>query len=576
MGSHDTTSPDARSSGHLLIRGGEVVDGTGAPKARADVRVRDGRIVEVGRDLPTDGATVFDADGALVTPGFIDTHAHTDPQVFWDPTLDPDPLHGVTTMLVGNCSLSLYPASDATRGDLSDLFAYIEDVPRHLFDDCVPWTWRDYSGYRDTVNATGTGINLAALVGHSPLRLAVMGDDAWTRRATPAECAAMAALLDDAMRAGAWGLSTSFLDVDQHGRPVPSRAADGPEFDTLLDVLARHGRGIVEFVPGLLGDDPEVAVEDLARRCGARGIPLTYTGFVYSDSNPAHTERWLNLARRLQADGIRFFPQLSPRTVDFRLNWDSSMMFMSMPEGWHRVIAAKGRDAKAALLSDPEWRAVARGEWDRVEKAMFPHTRLHTVRFVEVHGADNERWLGRTLAELVAERGGHPSDVFADFVLANDCRPGVVAVGISTADPEGVGRTLADPAVLISSSDAGAHMQMLCASGDTTLLLTRHVRDRGDLTLEQAVHELTGRQAAVFGFAGRGVIAPGNVADLAVFSLDELHYDHDVFVHDLPGGGSRLRRPEGGYRATFVSGVATQVDGALTGALPGRVISSAG
>ncbi len=558
----------------LLIRGGEVIDGTGGPRVRADVRVRGGLVVDVGPNLSAEGESELDAGDAVVTPGFIDSHAHTDPQVFWDPALDPDPLHGVTTMLVGNCSLSLYPATEETRAEIADLFAYIEDVPRHLFDDNVPWTWKNYDGYRDTVNAMGTGVNLAALVGHSPLRLAVMGADAWTRVATARQRAAMAALLDDAMREGAWGLSTSFLDVDQHGRPVPSRAADGAEFDALLDVIRRAGRGLVEMVPGLLGDRPEVALEDLARRCGARGISLTWTGFVYTDSNPAGTRRWIDLANTLAGEGIGFYPQLSPRTVDFRLNWDSSMMFMSMPEGWHKVVAARGADKKA-LVSDPAWRAAARAEWDRTEKAMFPLHRLESVRFVEVLGEKNERWLGRNLAELVAERGGHPSDVFADFVLDNDCRPGVVAVGMANADVEGVARTLRDPAVLVSSSDAGAHAQMLCASGDTTLLLTRHVRERGDFTLEEAVHQLTGRQAEVFGFSRRGVIAPGAVADLVVFALEDLHYDVDEFVHDLPKAGTRLRRPEGGYRATIVHGVPVQVGGKLTGALPGRVISSA-
>jgi len=356
---------------------------------------------------------------------------------------------------------------------------------------------------------------------------------------------------------------------------VPSRAADATEVDALLDVIAAAGRGLVEIVPALLDPvDAKAAVEDLARRCGARGIPLTWTGFTHSETNPASTKAWVDLARRLQSEGVEFYPQLSPRTVDFRLNWDSSMLFMSMPQGWHRVIAARGEE-KRNLLGDPAWRAAARDEWDHVEKAMFPHRRPELVRFVEVQGVGNEPWLGRTLAELVGERGGHPSDVFADFVLANDCRPGVVAQGMANTDVAGMGRTLADPAVLISSSDAGAHMQMLCSSGDTTLVLTRHVRERADLTLPQAVHELTGRQAEVFGFHGRGVIAPGNVADLVVFALDELHYDADEFVHDLPGGGSRLRRPEGGYRATFVNGVAVQVGGVLTGALPGRVIGSA-
>jgi N-acyl-D-aspartate/D-glutamate deacylase len=371
-------------------------------------------------------------------------------------------------------------------------------------------------------------------------------------------------------------LSTSFLDVDKHGRPVPSRAADGAEFDGLFDVLARAGRGMVEVVPNLLGGTAEAELADLGRRTGARGLPLTWTGFVHVDGACAVTQNWIDIGGNLADEGARIYPQLSPRTVDFRLNWDSSMMFMSMPEGWHRVIGAESRDAKAALLADPAWRDAARAEWDRTPSALFPHTRIDKVRFVEVFGAENERWLGRTLADVVAERGGHPSDVLADFVLANDCRPGVVAIGVANADTEGVGRTLADPNVLISSSDAGAHAQMLCASGDTTLLLTRHVRDRDDLSLERAVYELTGRQASLFGFHERGVIAEGNVADLAVFALDELHYDDDAFVHDLPRDGARLRRPEGGYRATVVGGVPTQLGGQATGALPGRVISSAG
>jgi N-acyl-D-amino-acid deacylase len=571
MSNAPTSSPRS-----VIIRGGEVIDGTGAPRRRADVRVRDGRIVEIGPDLAPAGEEEIDATGAVVTPGFIDTHAHTDPQVFWDPALDPEPLHGVTTMLVGNCSLSLYPCSPETKAEISDLFSYIEDVPRHLFDDYVPWTWSDYAGYRDAVNSTGTGANIAALVGHSPLRLAVMGDDAWTRVATPAERDAMAAILRDAMKAGAFGLSTSLLDVDASGRPVPSRAADGDEIDALLDVIAEHGCGLVEFVPGLLGPDPQVAAEDLARRCGARGIVLTWTGFTVSDSNPKSTRMWIDLAARLQAEGIGFYPQVSPRTVDMRLSWDSSMMFMSMPLGWHRVIKARGAE-KEALLRDPEWRTIARDEWDATEKALFPHRRPQTLRIVETFGAGNDQWLGTTFADLIAARPDtHPSDVFADFVLANECHPGVVAVGLSNGDVDMMAEVLVDPHVLISSSDAGAHVNMMCSSGDTTLLLTRHVRDRGDLTLERAVHELTGRQAATFGFPGRGVIAEGNVADIVVFALDELHYDADQFVHDIPGGGTRLRRPAGGYRATVLDGVVVQRDGVLTGALPGRVLSNAG
>jgi N-acyl-D-aspartate/D-glutamate deacylase len=339
----------------------------------------------------------------------------------------------------------LFPVNETTRGDVSDLFAYIEDVPRHLFDDAVPWGWNDYAGYRDAVNATGAAVNLAPLAGHSPMRLLVMGDDAWTRPATEDEIAAMSALLAVAMRDGAWGLSTSFLDVDKNGRPVPSRAAAGPEFDALFDVLAQAGRGVVEVVPNLLGGTAQAELEDLTRRAGTRGVPVTWTGFVHVDGASAVTQGWIDMSTRLGREGGTLYPQLSPRTVDFRLNWDSSMMFMSMPQGWHRVIAAPGRDAKLALLTDHAWRDTARAEWDRTASALFPHRRIDRVRFVEVVGDENQQWLGCTLADLVAARGGHPSDVLADFVAANECRPGVVAMGIANADVEGVGRTLADP-----------------------------------------------------------------------------------------------------------------------------------
>jgi N-acyl-D-amino-acid deacylase len=555
----------------LLVRGGTVIDGTGRAGHPADVRVRDGRITEVGPGLAPDGEAQVDASGAVVAPGFLDLHTHLDPQVFWDPACDPQPQHGVTTALIGNCSLSLFPVTDDQRIPIADMFSFVEDVPADALIDHVPWTWDDYAGYRDAIDARGAGLNIAALMGHSPLRLVVMGDDAWERAATPEECARMADILDAAMAAGAWGLSTSFFDEDRRGRPVPSRNADDAELDALLDVLARRGRGLVEFVPDLTGTDPEVGMHRLASRCGPRGIPLTWTGFAATD-NTTRMEEWLILTQQYRDEGVKIWPQLSPRTVDFRVNWDSSMMFMQMAQGWHRVVQAPGADAKRALLADSEWRAAARTEWDNTLKSMFPNTRIDHVRIVEVTNPDDEKWLGKSLADLVAARDGHPSDVLADLALDNDCAPGIVAVGIANADPDRVASGLLDDNVLISSSDAGAHVQMLCASGDTTLLLTRYVRERGDLTLERAVHELTGRQAEVFGFHDRGVVREGAAGDLVVFALDELHWDDDVFVADMPGGAKRFRRPEGGYRATVVDGVPVQRAGELTGALPGRVL----
>jgi N-acyl-D-amino-acid deacylase len=195
------------------------------------------------------------------------------------------------------------------------------------------------------------------------------------------------------------------------------------------------------------------------------------------------------------------------------------------------------------------------------------------VRLIEVRDPALEEWVGRSLADLIAARGGHPSDVLADWVLANDLEPGVVGVDVTNADPDGVAAMLRHPAGIVSNSDAGAHLQMMCASGDTTLLLVRHVRERADFTLEDAVWQLTGRQATTFGLTDLGVLAPGRRADLAVFALDELHWDVEEFVHDLPGGGPRFRRPEGGFRYTVTAGEVVQTGGVLTGARPGRLVT---
>jgi N-acyl-D-amino-acid deacylase len=558
----------------LLVRGGTVLDGSGGPGRAADVLVVDGRIAEVGARLDETGARVLDAGGAHVAPGFIDMHTHLDPSLFWDAACDPMPQHGVTTVLIGNCSLGLVPVRPDGIDDLSKLFCYIEDMPRETFSLGIPWTWEHYPEYRDAMNRTGLGVHAAPLLGHSVMRMYVMGDDAWERAATDDERAAIVALLDEAMAAGAFGFSTSYFDADAQSRPVPSRLADNAERAALVEVLGRYGRGFVEFIPLITSPGGEQEMVEFAELCGQHDVVSTINVLVASSTDPEWSERLMNLTRKLRAAGSRFWPQMSPRTIDFRINWETSMVFMMLSE-WHRVPNAADDSERTRLLQDPDWRARAREEWDRVGRGLFPAAHPERVRFIEVSKTELEPWLGRTLADLTAARGGHPSDVFADWVLENDLRPGILVVGIANSDVDEVARLLVDPDTVVASSDAGAHVQMMCAAGDTTLFLTRHVRDRGDLGVEQAVYELTGKQADVFGFHDRGRIQPGLTADLTVFALDELHWDEDVFVDDLPGGARRLRRPAGGYRYTVANGEVTQEGGEPTGALPAGVLHSA-
>jgi N-acyl-D-amino-acid deacylase len=556
--------------GDLLVRGGVVVDGTGAAARDADVRIRDGRIAEVAPGLEPSGEAVVDARGAVVAPGFLDTHTHFDPGLFWDRTLDPMPQHGVTSVVIGNCSLSLAPLRPDQRDGMARVFCHVEDIPRETFDAAVPWSWTTYDGFARAAEEGGLGCNVAGFVGHTPLRMWVMGSDAWERAATPSEREAIADALRAALDGGALGLSTSRFDEDPEKRPVPSAFADAAELHALAHVLAERGAPL-QFIPRqtlkLMGAD----VEEYAALCAEHGITGTWLGIFHSARAEAAFTSLLDRAAQLQEQGARVYPQVSPRSLDIRANFFGGISFMALAQGWNRAIQAP-EDEKQRLLADPAWRATARDEWDTVSFNPFPHRAPERVRIIEVTRPELERFVGGTFADVLAERGGHPSDVLADWVLENDLRPGLVGVGISNDDPDGVARFLTHPAALISNSDAGAHVQMFCAAGDGTLLLTRHVRERKDFTLVEAVHHLTGRQADVFGLRDRGRLVPGLAGDVVVFDLDELHWDPDVYVRDLPAGGARLRRPPGGYRATIVGGVATQIGGELTGARPGRFV----
>jgi N-acyl-D-aspartate/D-glutamate deacylase len=491
--------------------------------------------------------------------------------LFWDSFADPMPLHGITTLLVGSCSLSLAPVRAEQRELLTEVFCYIEDLPTATFDAAIPWTWESYGEYLPTLQGEGLGLNVVTLVGHTALRMFVLGDEAWERPSTEKERAAIAQLLDGCLEAGAYGMSTSLgFDVHPDRGPVPSRVADDEELGALIDRLAARER-LLQFIPSPGNKALRRDVQRVANLTGPRGVASTWINIFHDDANPQLAGELLDFAAALQAQGVHTYPQVSPRTLDMRVNWSGGMSFAKLPDGWFRFVRA-GDDEKQQLVDDPQWRAVAREEWDRVPWAIIPHKDPSRIRLIDAHTADGARFVGASLADLAAERGGHPSDVLADWVKENHFSPGIVGIGVANSDPDGVAFTLNHPAAVVSNSDAGAHLGMMCGAGDSTLLLTRHVRDRADMTIEDGVRALTGRQAELLNLSDRGTIAEGNQADLAVFALEELTWAADEFVEDLPAGGARLRRPAGGYRATVVGGVPTTEAGKDTSARPGTVL----
>ncbi|MFI7190230.1 N-acyl-D-amino-acid deacylase family protein [Nocardia nova] len=557
--------PDNR--GNLLVRGGTLIDGTGAPQRRADVRVKNGIVAEIGLGLAHDGEQEVDASGALVTPGFIDGHTHYDPSLFWDPSCDPMPQHGVTTVLFGNCSLSLAPVRQSDRASLSETFAVIEEIPELGFSDHIPWDWESYPEYIASMGSRGFGVNVAGLVGLSALRLFVIGDEAWERPSTPDETRRMAVLLDDALRAGASGFSTSYFDRGADGRLVPSAMADDAELAALLNVTGAH-RGHFEVLSQMMDHPVSMdQLERLARLCGAADVAMTWNGFIDWDKDPSIIEGYLDLAHRLQADGLRAYPTISPHPQEFMANWQGGMGFISVP-AWNELLQAPDEATQSRMLADPVWRKRAAEDWDRIPKTTFPHHDLDRVRIETVERPELEKFLGESLGSWAQNHGGHPSDALADWLQLNDLHPGL-AYTTGNANHQRIGAFLNDPATVVSASDAGAHIISHCNTGDTTLLLTRYVRERHDLELERAVAEMTSRPADLYGFSDIGRLEVGKRGDLTVFELDALTFGRPEAVLDFPGGAKRYRRPAGGYRVTAVNGILTQIDGKATGNLPG-------
>ncbi|HZP27551.1 MAG TPA: amidohydrolase family protein [Acidimicrobiia bacterium] len=561
----------APAGGSLLVRGGTLVDGTGRPAFRADVRVRGGRVAEVGPDLRPDGEPVIDAGGAYVTPGFVESHSHFDGSMWWDPSCDPMPAYGTTTAIIGNCGLTVAPLAASARRSMIELFCFIEDLPVPAFEQAVPWSWETWPEYRAAALASPAAINVGVFVGHQALRTYVMGDEAWTRHASDAERARMAGFLDEALTTGALGFSTTFMDTDRENREVPSRHADDAEFDALLAVVARHPGATLQFVPRFL--QPEHWADDfdrLAALCARHAVRANWAVLRCESRNHDERVERRAYAERWRARGADMWATFSGAPSYVNLHFDRSIMWHGV-RAWHELVNG-ANDVKETLLASPEWRARARADWDACTYTLVPIRRPESL--VLHHSARGlEGRVGHSLADEAAARGLHLSDALADWLLENG-----IGSSLRTADQpmeeDAVVELVRDPCTVTGVSDAGAHIQMFNGAGNPTYMLTRYVRDTGLLTIEETVHAVTGKHARCFGLGDRGVVAVGRAADLTVFALDEIDLQPDERVDDVPGGSWRYTRRPGGYRATIVNGVPTFADGRPTGARPGTFVAA--
>jgi N-acyl-D-amino-acid deacylase len=566
----------------ILIRGGTVIDGTGASGFSADVRISNGVITEIGAQLaPRAGETLHDASGCYVAPGFIEAHTHYDATMWWQPDLDPLPGNGATTVILGNCGFAAAPMSPdkAAQMEMIKIFSFFEDIPIGPFLANVPWDWEKWSEYKASLTSrVKVPANYAIFVGHIAIRLAVMGCEAWDRVATPAEIARMAELLDDALAAGALGLSDNLHDHDGENRPIPTLVADDAEFTALFDVLERYPAASYQVIvdTAMRKTGPQ-SLERLERLLAGRRTRVQIAGAIptlefQKDILPAMEES----VRKMRAAGVDLWPGYAHVSPTSTLSLVKSLIFaQSNDYVWHEVVLAETHEEKARLLADPEWRARARVSGDTMA---WKHSPMNNPQDLYLVDSENGKGpLNITLKEFAESRGLHRSDAMAQWILENGTHS-TVHMAPFPKDEELTTRLLLDEKTVGNISDAGAHLQMLCGGGENILLFTKYVKG-GMISLEQAVHVMTGKLANHFNLHDRGEIKVGKRADVVIFDLDEIEYRKMEKRWDVPDGKGgtmwRFTRPPAPMRLTLVNGIPTFDGTRFTGAMPGEFISPA-
>jgi N-acyl-D-amino-acid deacylase len=562
----------------LIIRGGTIHDGTGAPPLIGDVAVKDGRIAAVGA-VSGDADEVIDAAGKIVTPGFVDVHTHFDGQVTWESRLAPSSGHGVTTVVMGNCGVGFAPCRPAERDTLVKLMEGIEDIPEVVMVEGLPWNWETFPEYLDALEQRRLDIDIAAQIPHSALRVYVMGERAARKEPPTAEdLATMRALVAEGIRAGGFGVTTSrnVMHRTRAGDLAPSLFSDVDELCALAGGLDDAGAGVFQIIPAP-AEPAEVEFPILRQIAEQSGRPVSFT-LLEVPGQPGEGWRY-HLAEldRAAADGLKMTGQVAPRPVGMFFGLNLSLhLFSSHPS--YKPIAHLSLDERVAIMRDPAFRARLLAEQPEDSN---PTTLMLIAAFrATCPWGDRPDYepSREDRVEARAAGAGLSLEEFAyDALLADEGRAVfyLPAANYAEGNLKAVREMLGSPNTLMALADGGAHYGLICDASFPTYYLQRWVRDAAPeeaIDLADAIAELSGRAAALVGFADRGRVAVGMKADLNVIDLDALKLHVPTIEYDLPAGGKRMHQKADGFTATIVSGQVTYRDGVHTGALPGRLV----
>jgi len=560
----------------ILIRGGTVVDGTGAPARRADVGIRDGRIVMIG-EVAEDAAEVVDADGLVVAPGFVDPHTHYDAQLFWDPAASSSSLHGVTTIMAGNCGFTLAPLGDGDADYTRRMMAKVEGMPLVALEQGVPWGWSTFAEYLDRLDGA-VGVNAGFLVGHCALRRNVMGADAVGNEASPAQVEAMTRLLHEAIEAGGMGFSTTlaFTHSDGDGEAVASRWASRDEVLALCAAVRDHEGTTLEYVTdGCMRGFRDDEIELMAAMSLAGRRPLNWNVLTVDSKEPERYRAQLAACEYAAEQGGRAVALTMPVLVEMNMSFGSYCALFMLPD-WSEVMSLPVPE-RIERLRDPAVRAHLLERSRSSDAGVFTRlTEWDKYQIGDTHAPENDGLKGRLIADLARERGQEPFDALLDIVIADDLR--TVLWPLPTDDDADSWALRVEAwsrdDVLLGGSDAGAHLDRMCGAPYTTQFLGDCLRGRRLVPLERAVQMLTQEPAALFGLRDRGVLTVGAQADVVIFDAATVDSGDVSMVYDLPGGTPRLFAAAVGVHRVYVNGRAVAIDGALTGDLPGTVLRS--
>ena len=562
----------------LVIRGGSVVDGSGNPRFGADLGIKDGRIVEIGR-VSGIAARTIDADGLIVAPGFIDGHTHMDAQVAWDPLGSCSCWHGVTSVIMSNCGFALAPCKPADRDWYARCLSAVEDIPTEAMAAGIEWTWETFPEYLATVERLPKAINYGMYIGHSALRMYVMGKRALSEKATGEDMSRMAAAVQEALRAGAMGFSSSRASthVTPDDTPVASRIAEWEEIDRIIGAMAELDAGIFQVGPDIASGPRHRAFLARLRQVALQfkrpimfGVLATRQG--EDPLGGAYQTKYID---DTVAAGGRMFGQGTTKSINAIFSLKSYLPFDVLP-GWREVRALPLAEQKRRL-ADP----AVRRELVAAEAKMKPRDNVvqgggaattdpRKPDYANLFAMKDVDWDDPTVAELAQARGQHPVEVMIDLSLANDDQ--VYIQPIVNESPDDVLGILKHPRTLATFSDSGAHVCQEMGSSLQTHLLSYWVRKRGAFTLEQAVKKLTHDNAVAWELKGRGQVREGYKADLVLFEENGIRPAMPTVEKDLPGGARRLVQKAEGIKATLVNGAVAFEDGQATGAYFGHVL----